>query len=141
LRERTLALLARREHSRLELSRKLERAGFACDAIASLLDEFEEKNWLSDQRFAEAWIADHRAKSGAIKLAYELRQRGVAEAIIDAVLADPPDSELDRARAVWLKKFGSAPATPADYAKQMRFLLSRGFSAEVLRALLRPRDE
>jgi regulatory protein len=106
-----------------------------------LLDEFEQKNWLSDQRFAEAWVADHRARSGAIKLAYELRQRGVADAIIDAVLADPPDSELDRARAVWLKKFGSLPATPAEHAKQMRFLLGRGFSADVLRRVLKPRDE
>ena len=141
LRERALALLARREHSRFELAHKLERAGFAPEAIAPLLDEFERKNWLSDRRFAEAWVHDHRAKSGAIKLAYELRQRGVADAVVEAVLAQQPDSELDRARAVWLKKFGAAPASPTDYAKQARFMAGRGFSAGVLRALLKPSDD
>jgi regulatory protein len=82
LRERALRLLARREHSRVELVRKLERAGFARDDIAPLLDAFEAKNWLSDRRFAESYVADHRARAGSVKLAYDLRQRGVGDSII-----------------------------------------------------------
>lgn len=135
-RERALRLLARREHSRAELARKLGQAGFdACD-IQPLLDEFEEKNWLSDRRFAESYVADHRSKAGSVRLAYELRQRGVSEAIIDAVLNESRDSEVERARLVWQKKFGSKPTDLADKAKQIRFLQGRGFAPEVIRRVI-----
>ncbi len=137
LRERALRLLARREHSRAELTRKLETAGFAREEIAILLDAFEAKNWLSDQRFAESYVADHRARAGSIKLAYDLRQRGVSDSIIESVLSDNHDSELDRARAVWQKKFGAAPADAAEKARQMRFLQSRGFAHETIQKTLK----
>lgn len=138
LRERALGYLARREHSRFELAHKLELVGFSASEITPLLDEFEEKNWLSDQRFAESWVADHRAKAGSIKLAYELRQRGVSDPIIDVVLGENRDSELERAREVWKKKFGSPPADVADKARQLRFLQSRGFTAATIRDVLSP---
>lgn len=133
LRERTLRLLARREHSRAELARKLAQAGFAQHAIEALLDEFEEKNWLSDRRFAESYVADHRARAGSIKLAFDLRQRGVSDTLIEAVLSKNRDSELERAREVWEKKFGSVPTDAAEKARQMRFMQGRGFTSEVIR--------
>lgn len=133
LRERALALLARREHSRFELTRKLGGAGFAREEIDRLLDAFEAKNWLSDQRFAESYVADHQAKAGSIKLAYDLRQRGVPDSIIEGVVRNNRDSELDRAREVWKKKFGVSPADAAERARQFRFMQSRGFSSEVVR--------
>ncbi len=136
LRERALGLLARREHSRMELTRKLELAGFSTEEIAPLLDEFEEKNWLSDRRFAESYVAAHRTKAGSVKLAHELRQRGVSDDIIEAVLDTQRDSELERARQVWQKKFGAPPADAAEKARQMRFLQSRGFTAETIRKTL-----
>lgn len=136
LRERAMRLLARREHSRAELARKLGQSGFdACD-IQPLLDEFEQKRWLSDRRFAESYVADHRSRAGAVKLAFDLRQRGVADNIIEAVLSDNRDSELERAQAVWQKKFGSAPSDMAEKSRQMRFLQSRGFGAEVIRRVV-----
>jgi regulatory protein len=136
LRERALRLLARREHSRAELTRKLGQAGFAAADIAPLQDEFEHKNWLSDRRFAESYVADHRARAGSVKLAYDLRQRGVSDDIIEAVLSDNRDSELDRAREVWKKKFGTPPTDAAEKARQMRFMQSRGFSLEVIRRVI-----
>lgn len=136
LRERALRLLARREHSRAELWRKLEAAGFEPDEIEPLLEEFEQKNWLSDRRFAESWVADHRTKSGSVKLAFELRQRGVPDTVIDEVLNENHGSELERAHLVWLKKFGEPPGNPAEQARQMRFLLSRGFSSTLARQVI-----
>ncbi|KAB2317819.1 recombination regulator RecX [Betaproteobacteria bacterium SCN1] len=133
LRERALGYLARREHSRSELTRKLEAAGFASEAVEPVLDEFEEKGWLSDRRFAESWIADHRARHGRIRLAYDLRQRGVNETLIETALAANPDGELERARLVWEKKFGIPPRDPAEKARQMRFLQGRGFAPEIIR--------
>jgi len=136
LRERALRLLARREHSRAELARKLGQAGFAPPDIGALLDEFEDNNWLSDRRFAESWVADHRARAGSAKLAYELRQRGVSEAVIEGVLSENRDSEFERAREVWRKKFGAAPTDAADRARQIRFMQSRGFMLEAIRHIL-----
>jgi len=136
LRERALRLLARREHSRAELARKLESTGFVQQDIAPLLDEFETKNWLSDRRFAESYVADHRARAGSVKLAYDLRQRGVSDAIIEVVLSENHDSELERAREVWKKKFGSSPTDRAEKVRQMRFLQSRGFGADTIRRVI-----
>lgn len=141
LRERALGLLARREHSRAELRRKLEQAGFMVADIDPLLDGFEAKNWLSDQRFAESYVADHRARAGSIKLAYDLRQRGVRDAIIEAVLSENRDSELDRAREVWQKKFGSPPADTAEKARHIRFMQSRGFTSDTIRRALGSTDD
>lgn len=141
LRERALGLLARREHSRAELARKLEQAGYLAADIRSLLDVFEEKKWLSDQRFAESYVADHRARAGSVKLAYDLRQRGVSDAIIDSVLGENRDSEFERAREVWQKKFGSAPADAAETARHIRFMHSRGFTSDIIRRVIRQMDD
>lgn len=136
LRERALRLLARREHSRAELARKLGQAGFVQHDIEALLDEFEGKKWLSDQRFAESYVADHRARAGSVKLAYDLRQRGIDDSIIQTVLNKNRDSEIERAREVWRKKYGSPPADAADKAQQTRFMQSRGFTLEAIRQAL-----
>jgi len=133
LRDHALAHLARREHSRAELARKLGHAGHPQEEITSLLDEFAARNWLSDRRFAESWVADHRARSGSVKLAFDLRQRGVADDTIEAVLGEIRDSELERAREVWQKKFGSLPANTQEKAKQARFMQGRGFSLDTIR--------
>lgn len=135
LREQALAYLARREHSRAELARKLKHAGHNPEDITALLDEFEARNWLSDRRFAESWVTDHLARSGAVKLAYELKQRGIDETIINDVLAATRNGELDRAREVWRKKFGILPTNAQEKAKQMRFMQSRGFGLDTLRQL------
>ncbi|MBD3813158.1 MAG: recombination regulator RecX [Betaproteobacteria bacterium] len=136
LRERALRLLARREHSRAELALKLGQAGFVQHDIEALLDEFEGKNWQSDQRFAESYVADHRARAGSVKLAYDLRQRGIDDSIIQTVLNKNRDSEMERAREVWRKKYGAPPADAADKARQMRFMQSRGFTLEAIRQAL-----
>ena len=136
LRDRALGLLARREHSRQELTRKLTQAGFPADEITPVLDEFESKNWLSNQRFAESYVADHKAKYGAIKLAYELRLRGVDDTLIEETLADGNEIQLQRAREIWTKKFGKPPGNLTEKAKQVRFLQGRGFSPAILRALM-----
>lgn len=141
LRARALGLLARREHSRAELLRKLDKTGEERDTLNTLLDEFEARNWLSDRRFAESYVADHRARAGAVKLAFDLRQRGVADAVIHAVLHEQRDSERERALAVWQKKFGTPASNPGERASQMRFLQGRGFTPEVIRQVLAGGDD
>ena len=143
MRDRALRLLARREHSRHELTHKL--SGADREELSALLDEFETKNWLSDRRFAESYVADHRRREGAVKLAHALRQRGIADALIADVLSElnarhDDDSEVARACNVWRKKFASPPNSPTERAKQMRFLQGRGFSIETIRQAMSTED-
>lgn len=141
-----MRLLARREHSRYELAHKLEYAGADRDELALVLDEFEAKNWLSDRRFAESYVADHRRREGAVKLAHALRQRGIADDLIAEVLSElntrhDDESEVARARSVWQKKFATPPSSQQERAKQMRFLQGRGFSIETIRQVINRSQE
>lgn len=140
LRERALRLLARREHSRAELSRKL--AGYATtEEIDSLADQLEQSGLLSDARFAESFVAARGARLGGLKLRHELKSRGVADELIASHIPDDEESELNRAREVWLRKFGHAPVDARDYARQARFLAGRGFAAGVVHRLLKDPPE
>ncbi len=136
LRERALRLLARREHSRAELARKL--AGHATtEEIESLANQLEQSGLLSDARFVESFVAARAARLGGLKLRHELRSRGVADDLIASHVADDEESELGRAREVWLRKFGHGPADAREYARQARFLAGRGFAGSVVHRLLK----
>ncbi len=137
LRNRALALLARREHTRSELQRKLATHAEDPQELIDLLDDLTRRDWLSDARFAEALVQGKQAKFGATRLAYELRERGVADDLIREQLAQLKESELERARQVWQAKFGAPPQDAKARAKQMRFLQSRGFGLEVIGKVLR----
>ncbi len=139
LRERALAYLARREHSRFELTRKLEAAGFSVEEIAPVLDAFEARDWLSDRRFAESYVTTHQTRTGYIKLIHDLRERGVREEIIKATVSATSRDEHERALELWRKKFGTSPGDTAEYSKQMRYLAGRGFTCEVIRKVLNNR--
>lgn len=135
LKERAIGLLARREHSRLELARKLAAHGEP-DEIAALLDDLEARNYLSDERFAEALRNVRSGRHGSLRLRQELRQKGVAEALITAEVEQARDSDLTAAQEIWQRKFGAPPADLKEKAKQMRFLLSRGFPHDVVMRVL-----
>lgn len=136
LRERALRLLARREHARVELSRKLAPHAESAEQLETLLDNLTERGLLSDERYVEMRLNARRARFGNARLAHELRTQGVAAALVDEALAGGED-ELSRARQVWLRKFDGNPADVAEYARQMRFLTNRGFSGETIRRVLR----
>lgn len=141
IRDRAIAYLAKRDHTRHELAGKLARAGYEADEIDALLAELSGRGWLSDQRFAENFVNLKQARYGSLRLAHELRQRGVAEEEIQRLLGRVGDTELDRAREVWRKKFGAPPANASERARQIRFLQSRGFSYEVSRRVLSATQE
>jgi len=137
LRERALRHLARRDHSRAELARKLSPYGSA-EEIEAVLLRMSELDLLSDTRFAEAWIRSKAARFGSQRLRHELARRGVAKDLIDeAIESECVESELDRARAVWQSRFGLAPDDRREWARQARFLQTRGFSTDVICKLLK----
>lgn len=138
LRERALGLLARREHARAELARKLAPHAESAEELDALLDDLVARRLLSDERYVEMRMHARGERFGNARLAYELRTQGVSEELVSAALAEGVD-ELTRARQVWQRKFGdSAEVTSgAERARQVRFLMSRGFSGETIRRVLR----
>jgi len=137
LRERALRCLALRDHSRAELARKLAGHG-SQEGIAQVLQNMEELGLLSDGRFAENFVRAKAARLGNGRLAQELARKGVDRETISTVLAAPEaEDELGRAREVWARKFGAPPADKQEWARQARFLQSRGFATETIRKLLK----
>ncbi|MRR51321.1 MAG: recombination regulator RecX [Rhodocyclaceae bacterium] len=139
LRGRAIRLLARREHSRAELMAKLAPHGSE-EEIDHVLTDLQGSGLLSDARFAEAWVRSRATRDGLARLRQSLRQKGIADHLIATAVDELPD-ELGRAREVWAKKFGAAPADAKEWAKQARFLQGRGFSVDVIRRLLKNTDE
>jgi regulatory protein len=142
LRARALAMLARREYSRQELARKLSPLTENPDEIPQLLDDFERRGWLSESRVVEQVLASRRRRFGAQRIAHELREKGVSESAIAGAELQLKDSELDAARAVWLRKFGALPRNSTERARQVRFMQGRGFALEtVLRIIKQGGDD
>jgi regulatory protein len=141
LRQKALKLLARREHSRAELARKLAALGTQED-IDAVLGELERSNLLSDARVADAYLRSHANRFGAARLRQGLHAKGIDRELVDQQLAASglPD-EMSRARLLWSKKYGAIPADRTEWAKQARFMQARGFSTDVIRRLLQEPDE
>lgn len=123
-------LLARREHSRSELSRKLRQRGAPASLADVELDKLEEDGLLSDERFCEAYVyARSQRGYGPVRLREELRQRGVADHLIDAALADAAYDWSELARRTFEKRFPEGTATDMNArSKQLRFMHYRGFA-------------
>jgi regulatory protein len=133
-----LELLARREHSRRELTRKLAARGFPDHVVTPVLDELERTGALANSRFTETFVRSRIAKGqGPQRIRAELAQRGIADAAADDGLAAADVDWLATIRAVRAKRFG--PELPRDYAeraRQARFLQYRGFDSAQIRAAL-----
>jgi regulatory protein len=141
LRERALRLLARREHSRAELGRKLAAHVGPGDDLEALVEDLSRRKLLSDERYAESRAHTLSRKFGAARIAHELRAKGLDKETAQRAAAGARTTEVERARHVWLRKFRSPPENRKERAKQMRFLQSRGFSFDAIRAVVRGADE
>jgi regulatory protein len=137
LKGRALQLLSQREHSRAELERKLQAHEATPGELDQALDELQARDFINDGRVIESVINHRSSKLGAARLKQELAAKGLSGEAVSSALAALKDSELERAREVWQKKFGEPAQDPRERAKQARFLLTRGFAAEVVSKLVR----
>ena len=116
VRKKAMDLLARREHTRAELERKLESAGFEADVVVAVVEALGNEGLQSDTRFVESFVQSriNQGKGPAwLALAAEVRQ----------------------------KKFGrAAPADFKDKSRQMRFLQYRGFESDQIHAAVGGED-
>lgn len=137
LKGRALRYLAAREHSRTELERKLAVHAESPEQLASVLDELQAKDFISEKRVVESVINRRAGRFGAARIRHELQVKGLgSEAVAEAVSA-LKGSETERAREVWRKKFGEPAFDAATRAKQMRFLAGRGFGSDAIRRVVR----
>jgi len=137
--QRALDLLARREHARAELEGKLRRAGIGAEECNVVLERLEDEGLLSDARFAENFVRSRRERGyGPLKIAAELRQRGVSESIVNSELSNLDDKWIEVARTLYRKRWAASDIP--DYrekARRARFLSGRGFPEGVVRRVLR----
>ncbi len=140
LKARALRFLSMREHSRLELGRKLSKYAEEGDDVEALLDLLEKNNWLSQERFSESLIHRRAARFGNSRIVAELQSHGVKGEALQELKAGLADSETARACEVWERKFGEVATDPKERNKQMRFLMLRGFSQRAVQAAMKGVD-
>jgi len=131
-------MLARRDYGRAELRSRLVMRGVdGADADAAL-DELALRGLLSDARYAEAVVAQKVGRYGRRAIAHALKEKGVDEAAAASALSSLAGrDEVDEALALWRRRYGAPPADEREKARQVRFLLSRGYTMSVALKVLR----
>lgn len=135
---RALRFLAQREHSRRELERKLSspaNAQLSAEAV-DILDKLEQQGFLSEKRAAEQIARTRRTRFGSQRIVHELKTKGIDDHLIGDILPALKETELETALNIWRKKFAQPPATREERAKQIRFMMNRGFSMETIQHVL-----
>jgi regulatory protein len=161
LKARALRLLSMREYSRKGLAAKLEESmarmlklkPAEADTeeivpaiplaiqIEAVLDDFEARGWLSDQRFAEALVRRRSERFGTRKIQDELAQAGVDSSKTADLLKSLKETEYQRAHELWQRKFGALATEQKERARQYRFLASKGFSSDVVSKVVAGRPD
>ncbi|UTY57689.1 recombination regulator RecX [Massilia sp. erpn] len=141
LKARALRLLSTREHSRLELGRKLARYAEAGEEeVEALLNWLEQNKWLSQERFSESLIHRRAARYGNSRIVAELQSHGIGGEALQELKAGLAEDEVARCCEVWRRKFGEVAEDAEGRSKQMRFLIGRGFSQRAVKAAMRGYD-
>lgn len=146
IKARALRLLAQREHSQLELERKLAPHVQEPEALVEVIAWLHSKGFISEARVADSVVQRKASRMGAARIQQELVHKGLPDDLIQDTIRALRGTEHERAQAVWSRKFGQAARTPQERAKHMRFLAARGFAAEVVRrvvpaATFKPADD
>ncbi len=136
LKGRALRYLAGREHSRAELMRKLAPHAEEPGQIECVLDELQAKGFISEERVVASVLRQRATSLGAARVRQELQAKGIDPDLVRDAVAQLQDSELERARGVWSKRFGAPPADAREWARHMRFMLARGFASSVVRRVV-----
>ena len=141
LKGRALRLLSGREYSRAELERKLASFEEEPGALAKALDELQAKDFINERRVLESVVHRRAAKLGSARIRQELQAIGLAPEAVAQAVHELRTTEVERAREIWRKKFGTPALDATQRAKQMRFLASRGFGGDTIHRVVSGSDE
>lgn len=135
-------LLARREHGRVELTRKLRQRGAPVELIDSALERLAQEGLLSEARYLQSFVGYRaRAGYGPLRIREELIQRGLPRADVEQALRDSGIDWGEQLEQAWRRKFaGQLPGDARERAQQGRFLSYRGYPLDLIGRLLRGID-
>lgn len=138
LREAAIRLLARREHSCLELARKLRQRGWPGPEIDRVLGDLADRGLQSDERFAEGFVRMRSQKAyGPVRIRAELGERGIDRSLIDRMLREADVDWLGLASAWYERRYhGQAADDLKEKSRRQQALARRGFGHEIIRELL-----
>jgi regulatory protein len=136
LKGRALRCLAAREHSRTELQRKLAPYEEEPGQLERVLDELQARGFISEARVAASLLHRRAARLGDQRIRQELQSKGLDADTVAQALDQLRGTERERAQAVWQRRFGEPAQDAKERARQMRFLLARGFAADVVRRVV-----
>ncbi|MFC7410994.1 recombination regulator RecX [Hydrogenophaga atypica] len=136
LKGRALRLLASREHSRAELERKLQAHETVPGELAQALNELQAKGFINEARVVQSVVHRRAERLGTQRVRAELNAKGLPAELVAEAVDELRATEEARAREVWRRKFGQPAADPHERARQMRFLTTRGFSADAIRRVV-----
>ncbi|MEH0390333.1 recombination regulator RecX [Vibrio mimicus] len=141
-RQSALQLLSRRDHSEYELQQKLALKGHQTEVIDEVVKYCLELGYLSDVRYAASQARQMVHKGyGEQRLRQQLKDKRVAEDVIEQVLAEQAIDWFELAKEVAHKKFKTGISLErSQYAKQVRYLQYRGFSFDQIRYSLQPSE-
>lgn len=136
LKARALRYLSIREYSPKELAKRLAPYAEEGDDLMALMQWLGDHGFLSEERFAEAFVRRRSARYGSQRVLRELEMHDVDEKTLDEAKSVMSETEFERALHIWQKKFDNKPADALEKAKQIRFLMQRGFSGDIVRRIL-----
>ena len=127
--EVAIAVLSRREHSVLEIRRKLKQKAFEDAEIESCIKKLINNNLLSEERFTESYINMRKRRGyGPGRIALELKERGINESQFTDFLDRNNSDWFEVMRQQYYKKYGNQLADDyAEKVKRAKHLQSRGF--------------
>jgi regulatory protein len=134
---RAIRYLSYRDHSESELIKKIRPFAQSKDELDEVIKKLKDKDFLSNARFAESLVLRKSRSLGSGRLLQEMKQHQLDTQIIQKHIKELKESESVRAMDVWQKKFGFIATEPKDIAKQIRFLVSRGFDQEIVYKIIR----
>lgn len=154
--DRAMRILGQRDHSRAELSRKLQqsaqRAAWAQKKepeiitealLEQVLDWCQESGWLNDERFTDRFIQSRSRKGfGSQRVRLELAQKGIDRETIDIAMEETDVDWAACAAQLAERKFGHPlPTEWKEKAKVLRYLQSKGFQTDDIQSIFRNFDD
>lgn len=137
LKGRALRLLSQREHSRAELERKLARYEEEAGSLARALDELAAKDFISEARVVQSVLHQRAPRLGAARVRQELQAKGIAADAVAEAVSSLQATELERARALWQRRFDAPPSDAKERARRKRACRARGFAGATVAKVLR----
>lgn len=137
LKARALRYLAVREYAPQELMKRLVVYAQNEDELKETIAWLIEKDFLSEARFVESFVRQKSGKYGDKRILYELSQRDISSELLNHAKEILQESENERVRVVWQKKFGTLPKDFSEKKKQIQFLRQRGFSESSIYAVFK----